>query len=183
MFAKGLDDLEPGFCNWLAGLADGEGSFRINKTSRGWTCRFTIILRGDDKPVLDYIREQLGRGAKLMLARKTGNRLKYKMKAHDQYDLTFPRRDNIFIIHLFERYPLRSKKRLHFEIWAEAVKEIERVGAKVLLNRGGRRMEMLHARLKRAHEWESSSTGARQLALPAEYQPKLLEVSNERKET
>jgi len=121
--AKSLDELDPGFCSWLAGLVDGEGSFSLKHAARQWWTEGTIKLRDDDRPMLEMIRKELGRG-RCYQQREKNPQLP---NVRPQYILRFhTAADTRFIVALFERYPLRSKKKREFEIWAEARKELDK---------------------------------------------------------
>jgi len=121
--AKSLDDLDPGFCQWLAGQTDGEGSFNLKHEQERWWLDFTISLRADDLPMLKMIQEQLGRGHCYPHPPAKGA----NPHSRPRYMLRFANAtDTRFIVALFERYPLRSKKRRDFELWAEARKELDK---------------------------------------------------------
>lgn len=119
---KALDDLDPQFCHWFAGLVDGEASFQLKHAQRRWWLELTISLRADDAPMLKMIQKELGRGrcydhrpAKGI----TNSHLRYMLRFHNGVDTRF-------IVALFKRYPLRSKKSRDFELWAEARKELDK---------------------------------------------------------
>lgn len=121
--AKSLDDLDPQFCHWLAGQVDGEGSFQLKSKRHIWWLELTISLRADDRPMLQMIQEQLGRGHCYPHPVAKGA----NPHSHLRYMLRFANAtDTRFIVALFERYPLRSKKRRDFELWAEARKELDK---------------------------------------------------------
>jgi hypothetical protein len=59
-------EIDDGFGHWLAGFADGEGSFNIGHPKRpaapSYNCSFSIGLRIDDLPILEEIERRTGIG-------------------------------------------------------------------------------------------------------------------------
>lgn len=56
-------DIDDAFGHWLAGFADGEGSFNIAKNGRGARfCSFRLALHSADLPILEEIQQRLGMG-------------------------------------------------------------------------------------------------------------------------
>lgn len=108
------------FGNWLAGFADGEGSFLISKSSRGVFCSFRIALHHADEPILREIagRTGLGRVIVQFSPSQAAPRAMWtvcrKMPTRSRHSA-------------FEQFPLRAKKRRDFEIWARAVREWDRL--------------------------------------------------------
>jgi hypothetical protein len=120
-------DVDPFFGAWFAGLADGRAMFMISYVSGPAVrhpvqprCRFQLMLRSDDRPVLQQIRERLGIG-RLTVIEYTG-----KHQAHsDQVRLTIHRaEDCLQLVALLRCYPLRTSKGRQFEVWARAVEEV-----------------------------------------------------------
>ncbi len=106
--------------NWLAGLIDGEGCFRLGKPSPSMEKRgiksfspvFCITLRDDDKEALVELQRILG--TKLELRYDNRDSIKdtqpnakpaFKIFITDLPTLKF------VLVPVLERYPLRSKKR------------------------------------------------------------------------
>lgn len=119
MDIKSLDELDPGFCNWFAGLVDGEGSLQLKYKKRVWWLELTIKLRDDDLPMLKMIQKELGRGR--LYSSSSGGGLnsypQYMFRLHSATDIRF-------IIALLKRYPLRSKKKQVFDLWTQASEEL-----------------------------------------------------------
>jgi len=120
-----LDELnKDGFLDWFAGFAAGEGSFTIVKQTYGgarggnWRAQFAISLRDDDLEILLEIQEKLRMGTITRKAVSGGSNpcAQFTVCRID---------DNIRLVEVFERYPLRAKKQRDFEIWKRAVREIK----------------------------------------------------------
>lgn len=124
----GLDlQIPDDFGHWFAGFVDGEGCFTISKKParhKGITLTFTIKLRDDDDGILHEIKNTLGIG-----------RIYYRNKEYvrerghfinNQVDWRVRRIGDIIhvIIPLFEKYPLRAKKKHDFKIWSQAAQLI-----------------------------------------------------------
>jgi hypothetical protein len=108
------------FCNWFSGLFDGEGHLGLNPVWRNggeleYKVAAVISLRDDDIGVLRHIHESLGAGAiSYRSARKT-SRPAAVWQVQGVRDLAE------VVIHLFDQYPLRSKKGREYEWWRRAV--------------------------------------------------------------
>jgi hypothetical protein len=115
------DDLaEDGFGHWLAGFADGEGCFylRIGHSRGGvvqnnFDMRFSLSQRADDEAILQSIVERTGIG-RLYRVRPSNSRPIVRWEVHKQVDLCA-------LIEIFDRFPLRARKRNDFAVWREAV--------------------------------------------------------------
>jgi hypothetical protein len=126
--------MDDGFGHWFAGFTDGEGCFFIGQ----YTPRFTLGLRADDWQVLEYTRQQLGIG---MLRRRPGTK---KSKPSAVFEVWRPQ-EQLVLVDLFERFPLRAKKRHQFEVWCTAVREAAkgRLKDKSVINNCRRRLATL----------------------------------------
>lgn len=107
--------VDEAFGHWLAGFVDGEGCFTIGRNGRGgrW-CSLRIALRADDEPILRTIHEQTG----------LGNVWIQEPPSHKLPTACWSVTDKAgcaALVEMFERYPLRAKKRRDFETWARAV--------------------------------------------------------------
>jgi hypothetical protein len=112
------------FGHWLSGFTDGEGCFYLGmhsykgkKCYSGPTTNFHIILRQDDAPILEKIRQFWGVGRLYIgFAKQTPNQ-------KPQSGLVIGRAGDLasVVIPHFERYPLRAKKASDFEIWKQGV--------------------------------------------------------------
>lgn len=113
-----LENIQPGFGHWLAGLTDGEGHFSLyTRTCSGRlyiTPLFRIALREDDKPTLDRIEEILRFGNVYRHGKAEGNR-------NGSYAYQVQGCDCAALVELFRRFTLWSKKQKDFEIWSQAV--------------------------------------------------------------
>jgi len=122
-------DISPEFGHWFAGFVDGEGCFMIRYSTLGRKrigCRFHIALRDDDSAILYEIKKTLGDIGSISRSNsRTGTR---SGGHHDNPQVRFAVSSIADIYHilipLFEKYPLRSKKRRDFELWREAARLI-----------------------------------------------------------
>ena len=108
--------------DYIAGFADGEGCFAlkfrrdIRYKRRGqpeyfyWDIEFAILLRGDDRNLLEEIMTTLGCG-RISTSRRGA--VRYAINVLD--DLHGK------IVPFFTRYQLHGKKRHDFKLWKEAV--------------------------------------------------------------
>jgi len=143
---KSLDELDPVWCCWLIGLVDGEGSPQLKYQKERYWMDLSIKLRDDEKPMLDMIRHTLGRGH-FYWQPTGGEQLKYSrpqcvLRFHSAADIRF-------LIALFERYPLRSKKKHIFPLWAQARKELD----KPPLTRDLSYLKYLHKAIRAARQY------------------------------
>lgn len=120
-----IDDL---WGSWFAGFTDGEGCFSIRKAKRNnpctsYVCRFRINLRDDDRAILEEIRKTLGIGIIYdvpVYPNRTANaRPATALEVHAIDECAE-------LVKVFERYPLRAKKRHDFAIWKLAVAELQK---------------------------------------------------------
>lgn len=120
---KTLSEFNPEFCSWFVGLVDGEGSLQIKRQKGCYWLEFTISMRGDERPMLESIREELGRG-NCYIHRNVSpiehhSKTRYMFRIHNAVDTRF-------LVALFDRYPLRSNNYKIYKIWAEARKELDK---------------------------------------------------------
>ena len=104
------------FGYWFSGFVDGEGCFYMTVYARDkWpTCRFTINMRADDRSILEECQRQLGLG-QIHDRKATG-------KANPQACLRVQRKMEVYqLLGVFDRYPLRSRKKFDYQIWKEGV--------------------------------------------------------------
>lgn len=111
--------ITPEFGYRLAGFTDGEGCFSIAKAAKGnYACSFVIKLRLDDKPVLEFYASTTGLGRLYQGETKPTERcvampwVKW---------LVARKGECLTLVDLFSAYPLLSKKRRDFDLWAPAV--------------------------------------------------------------
>jgi hypothetical protein len=124
---------------YLAGLIDGEGhlGFVVNRIKRGRSAKFqfVIVLRNDDRPVLEWVQRVLGYGTIYHIERKG--------RANPQTRFVVTRiKECERLGYLLSRAPLRSKKRDELKIWMEAIR-IART-----LTMGGRQNGLIWAHLE-----------------------------------
>ena len=102
----------PEWCSWFAGLVDGEGCFLIHSVHGRWcAAKLVINMRADDRPMLEEIRKELGFGSLTFRPRSHGNgkpTLVYQVSKASEL---------LALVHLFDRSPLRSRKRKDYEVW------------------------------------------------------------------
>jgi hypothetical protein len=123
------------FNSWFAGLTDGEGSFIINRSIRKphgayknthviFSTRFNMSLRDDDKATLELIKNTLGIGSIIHIPKE---KYRYEHSFDNSRNQSMFRNKNmddcLFLVRLFNTYPLRSKKAKDFHTWTEAVIE------------------------------------------------------------
>lgn len=99
------------FGHWFAGLVDGEGCFYIGNNG----CVFLINMRADEGPMLEEIRDELGLG-----------RIHYRVGTDGslrnpscRYEVS-KKKECVALTHLFDEFPLRSKKARDYQVWREA---------------------------------------------------------------
>lgn len=119
--------LDCAFGHWLAGLADGEGSFAIHRDVRHrvprldgtelttYDCSFAISLRLDDLPILEKCQRttDLGRIYLMPSRHKRNPQAVWKI---------YSKRHVATLCRFFDQYPLQSKKLRDFAIWKRAVR-------------------------------------------------------------
>lgn len=126
--------------DYIAGFVDGEGCFALKfrrdvRYDRGkrsgikpvyfyWDIEFAIMLKMDDKRILEKIQNTFNCG-KIDNPDKRGA-IRYSISNIN--DLSNK------IVSFFEKYPLRAKKKFDFQLWKEAV-EIFKRNQRFSLNR------------------------------------------------
>ncbi len=107
-------EIDDAFGHWFAGFVDGEGCFSVHIQRNGrFTPCFSIGLRGDDYQILEEVGRRLGIG-RVRFARRGRGRIA-------TYDLTCTA-ECVALCDLFDRFPLRSKKRFDFAAWSTVVR-------------------------------------------------------------
>lgn len=114
--------------NWFSGFTDGEGCFYIGKRDYKTPCtsyayHFHILLREDDKPILEEIHDMLGIGN--IYNRPACTRSGFTTQAGTSFQVTAIK-ECAELVKLFEKYPLKAKKRHDFEVWKQAVTEMQK---------------------------------------------------------
>lgn len=115
-----LRDTDPSFGHWMAGFIDGEGHFAISRNSprAGYRYLFAMVLRHDDRPILEDMRAWCGGIGRLYEYQRRPGRLKQAGEVHWRIDRC---EDCLALIRLLDVYPLRAKKARDYAIWREAV--------------------------------------------------------------
>lgn len=110
--------VDQAFNHWLAGFIDGEGYFDIRPTkNRAFYCRFVLVLRADEKLILEEIvtRTQLG---------SISIRHRGRDGASPQIEWYLcTKKDCKSLVELLDAHPLRAKKKRDYELWRQAVLE------------------------------------------------------------
>ena len=114
-----MNTVDPFFGAWLSGLADGEGSFNILVTKQTSSCTFHIALRADDTEIIHAIQRTIGYGR--IHHEKKGLRGGRNNNASLRWVVSRSA-DCLALVALFNSFPLRTKKRRDFLVWAEAVR-------------------------------------------------------------
>ena len=129
------------FGDYLSGLTDGEGSFVLGAFPRkdpryGINIRmmaiFKIVIRTDDKPILENIREFFGCGN--IAVCKPAKRIK-NAKSTTAFYISKPEENVEVVIPHFEEHPLQAKKQYDFLIWRQGVELLYRVTSRKLKRR------------------------------------------------
>lgn len=116
------------FGYWFSGFVDGEGCFEIVRRNRvncyrNHRCRLTINLRDDDQFILEEIRDTLGMGAIDKRPADSSNGRHRRAQARFQVQCI---RGCAKLVEIFERFPLRAKKKHDFSVWRCAVVELQK---------------------------------------------------------
>lgn len=140
--------------NWFAGFTDGEGYFGIvknKKCSRGarYRCHFKISLRDDDQFILEEIRDTLGMGTIGNCPADVSDGSNRQASSMFQVDAA---KDCAKLVEIFERFPLRAKKKHDFSVWRCAVVELQ----KPVSNRNPELLEYYFHRIKQVRRYRES---------------------------
>jgi len=140
--------------SWFVGFVDGEGYFCISKRNHtnlcaNHECAFQIRLRDDDKPILEEIHDTLGFGnisdypVYPSYTRNARPQTSFRVSAIA---------DCAKLVEIFERFPLRAKKKRDFSIWRCAVFELQ----KPVSDRNADLLEYYFHRIKQVRQYEVS---------------------------
>lgn len=123
------------FGDWFAGFSDGEGCLDLQHYVQNecWTgaASFRLKIRFDDFPILNQIRNFLGKGSISRIERDGKN----NPRAH--FLVTGCQNLADFVIPVLEKYPLRAKKKRDFVLWKEGVALLCQVKSRPRQGRGG----------------------------------------------
>lgn len=105
---------------WLAGFCDGECSIGVGGHGGNLQPRFRLNQRDDDADLIRAIRAHLALGS---LHRRYDKSSSYAPggNAKPQLCLSVAGSDCMRLVDIFDRYPLRSKKRHEYPHWRRAV--------------------------------------------------------------
>lgn len=123
-----MRDITEFWAGCFAGFTAGEGCFVIAKRNNrnprtNYQCQFIITLRDDDRTYLKELQHilQMGKIRDMPVhcshspnARPTA---RFEIKAIEEC---------VQLVRFFEKYPIPSKKRRDFEIWKQAVFELQK---------------------------------------------------------
>jgi len=153
----------------LAGLADGEGHFAITHQRRGWNCRFTIKMRADDLAILERLVNYVGLGVIYQNeCRPTPGR---QNNPAFQWHIG-KKAETLELVHIFEEYPLWSRKAEEFTVWAEAVRYWTDPAWVYGCNRRGHRELLLD--WTPFEDYQRRLLAARKFVLPVELRERVL---------
>ena len=105
------------FEKWLVGFTDGDGSFIIYKTKNTYGLAFKIGQNKYNKRILYYIKKNIGAGS-VNLEKKT-NMAQYSIYSREKLKK--------YIIPIFEKYPLLTRKYFNYKKFIEAYNILENI--------------------------------------------------------
>jgi formylmethanofuran dehydrogenase subunit E len=120
-----VDSVPDDVGHWIAGFTCGEGSFLVRETG---AAAYRITVRLDDIDTLRLIAETLKLSdfeeAKFIYIYSNQKRRNKGEKAGDEARLAVSNKhiQHTRIISLFERFPVRGKKAMEFEIYKDVIK-------------------------------------------------------------
>jgi len=100
---------------YLAGIIEGEGCFTINTCKVSDAPRFAIVLRDDDRVIIEQIKSVLQTNANVTVEPGGGNDrpcARLRLGGSD---------DCMRLIEFLDDNPFKGKKRPQYEIWKKAV--------------------------------------------------------------
>lgn len=107
--------------DWLAGLIDGEGCFRIQENKSRihgpttYATSFALKLRDDDEPILREIIAHTGIGRFAYDLSRSGKSHPCAVWHVDS------QQDCALLVELLDQHPLRTRKARDYAVWREAV--------------------------------------------------------------
>ena len=118
-----IDSMTPEDAGWLVGVADSESTFRLAKHGYAYTPIWGLQLRADDLFMIKEVRRILGLENRTLTYWTRDNDRKRGINAGDA--VRFYIRDVpthiTRTVPFFTRFPLRSKKKLEFPLFAESI--------------------------------------------------------------
>lgn len=110
------------FGYWFSGLFDGEGCLFAAYTKTEHILGIQICLRADDLQILKDIKEKLGCG-NLQTTTDKPNSQGYQSNPKSILSIRTSKDVYEILVPLFDKYPLRSKKRFQYPLWKKMAKE------------------------------------------------------------
>lgn len=105
--------------SWLSGFADGEGSFGFNvqrkNNHEGCYPVFSLALRDDDSDILISLQREFGGN---LIPKKAVSKYGSKPQLHWKVG---GKKALPGLLSYFYKFPLQTKKKRDFDIWAPAV--------------------------------------------------------------
>lgn len=116
--AWSLEAIDPVLGGWIAGFVCGEGSFIVSMT----TTEFRVGVRNDDRETLELIAVTLDLPVPVRTYKNTLRRSRGE-KVGDEARLSVPNRRvcRARVVPFFDRFPVRGRKGLDFQIFREAI--------------------------------------------------------------
>jgi hypothetical protein len=105
------------FEKWLVGFTDGDGSFIIYKTKNTYDLAFKISQAKFNKRILYYIKKNVGVGS--VNEEKNTNMANYRVYSREKL--------KNYIIPVFDKYPLLTRKYFSYKAFKEAFNILENV--------------------------------------------------------
>lgn len=105
------------FEKWLIGFTDGDGSFIIYKTKNTYSLAFKISQHKYNKRILYYIKKKIGAGN--VNEEKNTNMAQYSVYSREKLKR--------YIIPIFDKYPLLSRKYFNYKRFKEVFNILENI--------------------------------------------------------
>lgn len=105
------------FEKWLIGFTDGDGSFIIYKTKNTYGLAFKISQHKYNKRILYYMKKNIG----------VGNVSEEKKTNMAQYSVYSREKLKKYIIPIFDKYPLLTRKYFNYKKFKEAFNILENI--------------------------------------------------------
>jgi len=105
------------FEKWLIGFTDGDGSFVIYKTKNTYSLAFKISQHKYNKRILYYIKKNIGVGS--VNEEKKTNMAQYSVYSREKLKK--------YIIPIFDKYPLLTRKYFNYKKFKEVFNILENI--------------------------------------------------------
>lgn len=149
--ADGYPSLGPKLGGFLAGFIEGEGSFTIDRQSRGdnHRCVMSAVARDDDAPLIRELASSTALGT-------VTTRRRSRSRPQVAWTVT-AKSDCKRLVELLDVYPLRGRKARDYAIWAAAMRWwIDTDPTRLYRNRDWAPMIYLRGRLRDAKRFARS---------------------------